>query len=671
MQIQFYRLFLKWLLLAIMIAASLAAAQDKWTPEVQMTTRSVGSVRVSPDGKWVLYTVTEAVMTAEKSEYLTHIWMASSDGKEGFQFTFGEKSARNPRWSPDGRWIAFISSRSGKNNLYRIRAFGGEAEQLTDVKTGVSDFRWSPDGQAIAFVMSDPPTEEEEKRRKAKDDARVLDEDLKMNHIWLVTLEKDSAGKYPIRQITRGNFSIGGRFAGGFDWSPDGKEIAFSHTPTSRVNDWPKANISIVEVETGTIRPLVQSAASESTPFYSPDGKWIAYIASDIPPRWAFAATVHIIPSRGGTARALAPTYDMRPMVLGWAADGKKIYVSETYHTISRILELPVDGKPSRPWDDGKWVIGNVNLNRTGTHLGFTLENTDTPPEAYISHVKQFKPIKISAANLALTRREVPRTELIHWTSEDGFIIEGLLTYPINYEPGKRYPLLLIVHGGPAGVFRQTFIGNRYIYPVASFAEEGYLVLRCNIRGSSGYGKDFRYANFRDWGGKDYLDLMRGVDVVIERGLADPEKLGVMGWSYGGYMTATIITKTDRFQAASVGAGVTNLVSFNGTADIPDFLPDYFGAEFWDDLDIYLKHSAIYNIKGVKTPTLIQHGQEDARVPLEQGLQLYNALKKQNVPVKMVVYPRTPHGPREPKLLKDVMIRNLEWFNKWIKEKNR
>ena len=228
----------------------------------------------------------------------------------------------------------------------------------------------------------------------------------------------------------------------------------------------------------------------------------------------------------------------------------------------------------------------------------------------------------------------------------DGLEIEGLLTYPIGYEKGRRYPLVVVIHGGPSGVFSQSYIAARGLYPVAAFAAEGWAVLRCNIRGSSGYGKAFRLANYRDWGGKDYRDLMAGVDKVIAMGVADPDRLGVMGWSYGGFMTSWVITQTKRFKAASVGAGVTNLMSFSGTTDIPDFILSYFGAEFWQDPEVIRKHSAMFNIKGATTPTLIQHGEQDVRVPVGQGYELYSALKRQGTVVKMVVYPRQPHGDR-------------------------
>jgi dipeptidyl aminopeptidase/acylaminoacyl peptidase len=218
-------------------------------------------------------------------------------------------------------------------------------------------------------------------------------------------------------------------------------------------------------------------------------------------------------------------------------------------------------------------------------------------------------------------------------------------------------------------VFTRAFTAGPTPYPVAGFADRGYAVLRANVRGSSGYGFDFRNANYRDWGGGDYQDIMSGVDAVIARGVADPERLGVMGWSYGGFMTSWIITQTQRFKAASVGAGVTNLMSFTGTADIPSFIPDYFGGEFWTDggLDKWRAHSAMFHVDKVATPTLVQHGESDLRVPVSQGYELYNALKRRGVKTRMVVYPRQPHGIQEPKLMLDALNRNLEWFDQWVK----
>jgi dipeptidyl aminopeptidase/acylaminoacyl peptidase len=259
-------------------------------------------------------------------------------------------------------------------------------------------------------------------------------------------------------------------------------------------------------------------------------------------------------------------------------------------------------------------------------------------------------------------------TELLTWSSPDGLEIEGLLTYPAGYERGTHVPLVLNVHGGPSGVFSRSFTGAPSIYMIQTFAQNGYAVLRPNPRGSTGYGRDFRYANVRDWGFGDYEDLVAGVDRVIELGIADPDRLFVMGWSYGGYMTSFVVTRTDRFRAASMGAGLPNLVSMVSTTDIPDYLVAHMGAELWEDYETYEKHSAMYRIADVTTPTQVIHGARDLRVPFTQGQEMFLALDRRGVPTEMVVYPRTPHGPREPKLLMDVTPRILAWFERFDAE---
>jgi len=311
-------------------------------------------------------------------------------------------------------------------------------------------------------------------------------------------------------------------------------------------------------------------------------------------------------------------------------------------------------------------MVFSANLNRSRGAIGLSIQSPNEAPEAFITPADRWAPARVSQANAGGPKYPLGRTEVVNWKAADELEIEGLLTYPVGYERGKRYPLLLVIHGGPAGVFTQNYIAARGVYPIATFAAQGWAVLRCNIRGSSGYGKTFRYANYNDWGGMDYKDLMAGVDHVIGMGVADPDRLGVMGWSYGGFMSSWIITQTKRFKAASIGAPVTNLMSFNGTTDIPSFVPDYFRVEFWNDLDPYVKHSAMFNIKNASTPSLIQQGESDERVPIGQGYELYNALKRQGTPVKMVVYPRQPHGLQEPRLVLDAARRNVEWFQLYL-----
>lgn len=633
-----------------------------WTPELSMEVKGIGGVRVSPDAKKVTYTVSEAVMTPERSEYVTQIWVANTDGGDRMRLTFADKSSDNPQWSPDGRIVAFTSSRGGKNNLYVLRLIGGEAEQITDVKTGILSFAWAPDGKRIAFTMRDQPTDDEEKAAKGKDDSRWVDEDVKLTRLFLVNLEKDANGKRETKKLT-GDYNI----EGDFDWSPGGTTIAFTRTKMPKADYWTTADILTVNVASNEVKTLAATSAAESGPLYSPDGKQITFIVTDDPPRWAGYRRISIIPASGGSAKLLAETYDAQPGVIDWSADGKRIYFSETRGTVTRLCAIDIASNAISELNKGIEVIGALSLNRSREMLGFTLQSSDRASEAFVTSINNFAPVQVSRANAALPNLSLGRTEVVRWKSADGTDVEGLLTYPVGYQTGKRVPLLLVIHGGPTGVFTQSFlVSSRSPYPIEVFSSRGYAVLRVNPRGSSGYGQKFRFANLKDWGGGDFKDLMTGVDHVIEMGVADPERLGVMGWSYGGYMTSWAITQTHRFKAASVGAGVTNLMSFVGTADIPSFIPDYFGGEPWENLDLYRAHSAMFNMKGVVTPTLIQHGEADERVPISQGYELYNALKVQNVPTRMIVLPRMPHGPNEPKMVLKAKQANLEWFEKYL-----
>lgn len=651
---------------ALLTLASASAAQTNapaaWTPELQVKVRAIATPRVSPDGRRVVYTVSDPVTTADRSEYVSQVWMAGTDGRENVQLTFADKSSTNPKWSPDGNWIAFTSARKeNKNNLYLLRVSGGEAEPLTDLKGSVAEFDWSPDGRFIAYTMVDPKTEEEEKNDKAKNDYRWVDENVKMARLYLLPVQKDAAGRREPRKLTTENYSVTG-----FDWSPDGRAIAFTHVRSPLANDWTTSDVSVVEVAGGRVSAFANTPAAETSPLYSPDGKSLALVVSENPPRWAQSGVVQIFPAAGGQPKALAASFDAQPNVAGWSADGRRLYFSEARGTGTRIYSLDLAANRVEEVKATPAVYTAVSLNHTGTAFAFVRQTSEAPPEAFVAPVNDFAPTQVSRANADLRMPPLGRTEVVRWKSADGREIEGLLTYPAGYQTGRRVPLILNVHGGPAGVFQQTFIGGRGIYPLASFASRGYAVLRPNPRGSSGYGVEFRRANVKDWGGADYQDLMTGVDKVIEMGVADPERLGVMGWSYGGFMTSWIVTQTKRFKAASAGAPVTNLMSFTGTADIPAFVPDYFGGQFWEASELYQKHSPMFNVRGVTTPTMIQHGEADVRVPISQGYEFYQALKAQGVPVRMLVLPRQPHGPNEPKMQLVTMQANLDWFEKYL-----
>ncbi len=648
------------------------ALPPAWTPELMMTVRRVGAVRVSPDGKRVVYHVGSAVMTTDRSEVVTQIFVADADGTNRLQLTHGDKSSSDPQWSPDDEQIAFVSARSGKNNLYLLHLAGGEAEQLTDVKTVVGAFQWSPDGKQIAFAMADAPSESELQSLRSRDDAKWADHNPKMTRLYIVPIDKSPDGNRRPRRLTAGDFSLATAARTtdpGFDWAPDGKSIAFAHQTNPRANEWTTADVSLVDVSTAEVRSLAATRAAELRPVFSPDGRWVAMTASDSPPTWAGSSRIQIVAAAGGEPRGLPQSFDGKPNILGWAPNGSRIYFSEPRGTTDRLYSIDVRSGEIVELSSSNEVFTSIDLNRGGTMLGIAIESSHQAAEAFVSPVDRFAPAQVSRANAELPKSPLGKVEVVRWKSTDGLEIEGILTYPTGFEPGKRVPLLLNVHGGPAGVFSRKFIAQSSLYPIAAFAARGYAVLQPNPRGSSGYGVPFRFANHKDWGGGDYQDLMAGVDHVIALGVADPERLGVMGWSYGGYMTSWTITQTRRFKAASIGAPITNVISFNGTADIPNFIPDYFGSQPWESADLMRARSPVLNAKGVTTPALIQHGDADARVPLSQGLEFFNALKQQNVPVEMLVLPRQPHGPVEPKMILKVMQTNLDWFDKHLAAK--
>ncbi len=633
-----------------------------WSPEMQMRVRAIGAPQVSPDATHVVYTVSTEMMTADRSESVTQIWLAATDGKDNLQLTFADKSSTNPKWSSDGKWIAFTSSRKdNKSNLYVLHVGGGEAEALTDVKSGVGDFEWSPDGRSIAFMMTDAKSDDEEKNDKSKNDFRWMDENIKMSRLYTISIQKDEAGKREPKKLTTENYSVTG-----LDWSPDGSKIVFSHVKDPRADYWMTSDVSIYDIVSGKATTIANTAAAETSPTYSPDGKWIAMSVSDGPARWAQSNRINVIPANGGAAKVMPLSNDGQPNIIGWSADGSDIYFSEAKGTGTAVYDVNVAAGTITERHYADAAISGISLNHGGV-FGMVIQTAAHPPEAFIARIEQAMPTQISNANAEIAKLPVGKTEVIKWKSKDGRDIEGLLTYPNNYVAGTKVPFILNVHGGPAGVFSQSYLGGRGVYPLATFAARGYAILRANPRGSSGYGTEFRRANMKDWGGQDYLDLMTGVDKVIEMGVADPNKLGVMGWSYGGFMTSWIVTQTHRFKAASAGAPVTNLMSFNGTADIPAFVPDYFGGQSWEIPEVYAKHSAMFNIKGVTTPTMIQQGDADVRVPISQGYEFYNALKQQGVPTRMIVLPRQPHGPTEPKMQLAAMQSNLDWFEKYLK----
>ncbi|MFD2933087.1 S9 family peptidase [Spirosoma flavum] len=653
-------------LLLYLVCSSLSGsviAQSSWTPASMIAYKRVSSPFVSPDGKLVAYVVATARMDAENSDFLSQIYVASSDGKTNHQYTFGDKSCTDPQFSPDGQFMAFTSGRGkdkdAKKQLYVMRLTGGEAEPVTVAKNNITTYAWSPDSKRIAYIVTDARSTQDEKDRKEKKDWDVVDQ-FQNAHLYALTLTKNAKGDYPVKQLTKGAFHLSG-----LDWSPNSKTIVFSQQNTPSVNDWVSSKIATVSADSGAVQSLALDKGAASQPIYSHDGRFIAYVADVGQNSWMYKKNICLIPAGGGPVKRLASTPDEQPILTGWSPDDKAVVVSEALHTASAMYSLPADGsalKKLTPLTQG--IYASPHLNNRGD-VALLYQTTDMPVDVYIASLSNMTARKLTNIHADyMAGKKVAKTDVLTWKSKDGkYDIDGLLTYPANYQAGKKYPLILNVHGGPAGVFAQTYTGASSPYPIQAFAQEGYFVLRPNPRGSSGYGTEFRKANYRDWGNNDYEDLMVGVDKTIQMGLAHPDSLVETGWSYGGYMTSTIITKTNRFKAVMAGAPVTNLMSFNGTADIADFLPSYFGGEFWDDPKVYADHSPMFAIKNAKTPTLIIHGQSDDRVPPEQGYQLHRALQRLGVKTKMITYPRQPHGFVEPKFIQDVGERVLDWFD--------
>jgi dipeptidyl aminopeptidase/acylaminoacyl peptidase len=652
-------------LLFVILLPFVLLAQKNWSPEQVLKIKNLSSAEVSPDGTKVVYTIREAMMTDDRSEYVNQIWISAIDGSNAKQLTTGDKNNSNPKWSPDSKSIAFTSSRDGKNNLYILPIAGGEAEKITEAKGAVSEFEWSNDGNKIAVIIADAPTDKEEKNKKSKNDWYIWDAELKQNRLHLYWInQKDSSQKYMQKVLTKENISV---YA--FDWDVDGTNIVYSYGKSTKANDNNLSDIALINIETGVIKNIANTPAGESTPKFSPDGSLISYYCTENPNDWPGAKHAKVYALADGKTWRLKATPNEDGSILGWTADGKNIVWSETNKTLTSIYTLSVDGKNSSELSKGeKNYIGAAKINASNTYISFTLQNTSQFPELYVSKLNEYAPKKITSINANNISLPLGRTEVIKWKGADGLEIEGLLTYPLNYTAGKKVPLLLNIHGGPAGNFGQTCIAtNQGTYPIAALSEDGYAILRPNPRGSSGYGSAFRMANRQDWGGKDYIDLMTGVDEVIKMGVTDETMLGVMGWSYGGFMSSWIVGHTNRFKAASIGAPVVDLGFQNLTDDIEGFLPSYFKSEPWNNWSMYNEHSPIRYVQNVKTPVMLQHGEADQRVPLGNSIMFYNALRRRNIPVKLLVLPRQPHGPSEPRMVLKTMQTNLEWFASLLK----
>ena len=551
--------------------------------------------------------------------------------------------------------IAFLSSRGkpeAKSQIHFLPMDGGEAWKVFDHKEGIQSFRISPDGRKILFIAQQALSEEEEKKRKAKDDAEVVDEKFRWSHIWVYNMSSKKSVK-----LTEGDFVVSDA-----RWSPDGKQIAYVRRPNTKNDESWKTDIWITDPASKTSRKLYENPGSDSSPHWSPDGRSIAFSSSPHATTSNMYTKLYVIPVQGGSPRVYLQDFDRNFGAPLWSPDGKSIYWSTGDKTKTNLFKVNLKDGKERSLDPPQGANRAFDLSADGNRWVWTHSPGSWPGEVYAGEEGFSNPVRLSDANswMRKEKKHIGRVSLIRWENSDGQTIEGVLTYPVDYTEGTKYPLILNPHGGPSGAVIESFNpSNQY------FASNGYMVLQPNFRGSSNYGQEFLNANRKNWGIVDYDDCMTGVDYCLEEGWADPERLICYGWSYGGYMSFWIVTQTDRFKAVSPGAGLPNLYSMYSTTDIPRYLAWYFGTP-WDNEDIYRKHSPIRHVKNVATPVLILHGASDTRVPPTQAVEFYQALKDLGKDVTFVRYPREGHGIREPRHQLDRLRRWLFFFGEHI-----
>ncbi|EFL51309.1 peptidase S9 prolyl oligopeptidase active site domain protein [Solidesulfovibrio fructosivorans JJ]] len=650
-------------------AAPAVCSEKAFTIDDMLRVAMIDDLRLSADGRHVAFTVTRAVMDEQGGDLRSRVYVADAAKSLARPVTSEREVCEKPVFSPHGSRLAYLVQTDDTTDAVVMSLGTGHTRRLTHGRGDVLDLAFTPDGKALAMTMT-MNGGSGNRETNCDADVDVLDEEGGAAGLFLLPL----AGQGALRGL------VTDRDVGGFVFSPDGGRIAFETTPPdapprgrrgntvagrAQPQDAAQTDIAMVDVKTGRVVPVAATADSETSPCFSPDGKWLAYVATRAPGFYYSAARVMIVPASGGAPRALAATPDARPEMLGWSADGGTIYVREIEGTGAVVLALPVSGAAPRTVSGTPRMVSQAAVSASGNALGMVLVDSDLPPEAYLTPLGRFAPKPVSAVNKEFVGYRLGKTEVVRWKAADGTVLEGLYTHPVT--PGSGPPPLLVeLHGGPAVAADRQYLGALNYYPLAVFSERGYALFQPNVRGSDGYGPAFRMAIKGDWGGVDFADLQSGIDALVARKLADPKRLGVMGWSYGGYLTAWTIGHTDRFAAASIGAGITDLVSQSGSMDLPDFIPLYFGGEAYERFQTLFDHSPLKYAAAIKTPTLFQHGVSDERVPFTQSLELYTALSRLGVPTKLAAYPRSGHDVTEPSLIRDLMVRNLDWFTRYV-----
>jgi dipeptidyl aminopeptidase/acylaminoacyl peptidase len=615
------------------------------TPEALLSLRHLSSLEFSPDGARVAFVVAEPSKGDQRS---SHIWIFDVSSGSFRQLTYSEKSESSPKWSPDGKSLAFLSNRDTNQQIYLLSMTGGDAAPLTKGKRGISRFSWSHDGKMIAFLAPDPKTDAEEKKEKDKDDARVTDKDDKHARLWLLNLADKSE-----RALTPANYQLSD-----LAWFPDGKSLAAIATdhPESDQNTERIFRVSVSDPKTAMTEIFAPRG-----PFggleVAPTGNVISFVGcrEDGPSPhdlWLLPVGMH-------AAKNLTATNLDRP-VFGyrWNKDESLVLLAANGFTRKLIRYSSTGVREDLPTPDTAPSSFAVSTNGA---IAFVGENFSEPQELWFSTPSQ-QPRKFPSFNKSFDAFATVKPEIFRYKSFDGIEIESALLKPAGYDGKSKLPLIVLIHGGPSVAWESSIEAWGQL-----LVARGYAVFYPNIRGSAGYGEKFIESNRADWGGGDFKDVMWGVDDLVTKGIADPNRLGIGGWSYGGYMSEWAITQTTRFKAAVSGAGMANLISEYGTEQHPSY-DEWFWSVPYEKPTGFLNSSPFLYVKSAKTPILILQGDADTVDPLGQSQELYRGLKRYGVEAELVVYPREPHGFHEEKHLLDRLSRIVAWYDKFLKE---
>jgi dipeptidyl aminopeptidase/acylaminoacyl peptidase len=620
------------------------SAKKPLTPEIAITMRSPSDIHFSPDGRRVAFVLNDPLKGTGRKR---HIWMLDVSSRQARQFTFSEKSEFSPRWSPDGHTLAFLSNRGDQTQIYFIQMDGGEAQAITEGKRSVNSFAWSPDGKQIAFVAPEPKTDDEEKKEKDKDDAHVVDQDDKPAGLWLLDVESHKA-----RALISKPWQVGE-----VEWLPSDDRLIISATDHPE-SDEDTDRIFSVAVADGKMTELFAPRGPFGDMRVSKDGKWLAYAGTRVD--GPEPHDLHVISTSGGSSKNLtAETLDRPISSYEWRPSGDIVAAVEEGFG-SKLCQITVDGKasafPALPVNPHAFDFAPT----AASLLVFAGGSATQPNELWMANGSA-PAVRVSEFNKDWDSVQLIKPEFFKYKSFDGMQIEGALLLPANYDGHSKLPLVTLVHGGPTGKWSDSVENWGQI-----LVGHGYAIFYPNVRGSTGYGEKFVEANRADWGGADFKDVMAGVDALIARGVADPNRLGIGGWSYGGYMSEWAITQTTRFKAAVSGAGMADLIAEFGTESHPSYDEWFFGQPY-EKPEGFLHSSPFMYMKNAKTPTLILQGENDTTDPLGQSQQLYRGLKHYGVKAELVEYPREPHGPQEEKHNLDILNRIVHWYDDNLK----